>query len=160
MMYENSMLLGQSYSDYIRGDFNWAEEDKKESTMITIRRDTDLVHAAEITNTDWQVLVNEIIRILRPAEDAYVGYNLEDFVADIDYSIEKLLQDINIKPTSEVVKAIGKLKLFYMDADNPCPKCGYELAIGEETTTDEDMGIPFYECTCPICHMTTSIHPQ
>jgi hypothetical protein len=124
--------------------------------MITIRRDINLQQASEITKIPWQKLSDEIIRILKPNEDSDEGYSIEQF-ADEYYSLAKLLADIKVKPTSRATKAIGKLIFWRDDADNACPKCGYELIFSGETITDDELGCILYEGTCPICQTTTFI---
>lgn len=129
--------------------------------MITIKKDHLLAIAEAETGVDWERLSNDIIAILRPEEDYYVGFRLDDYCSENDYSVVKLLCDIDIRPTTAAIKAVSALTLWYEDADNPCAKCGYEVMIDDSATTDdreadEDGSVTFVG-RCPICQTITLI---
>jgi hypothetical protein len=124
--------------------------------MITICRDSNLIKASEITKIPWKQLSDEIVRILKPKEDCDEGYNLEQYTEEY-YSMEKLLADINVKPSGRVTKAISKLTFCQYEDDNTCAVCGCELVFNGETIVDDEMGVVLHAAVCPLCQRTIFI---
>ena len=124
--------------------------------MITICRDHNLIKASEITKIPWKQLSDEIVHILKPREDCDEGYNLDQYTEEY-YSMDKLLADINVKPTSRATKAIGKLTFCQYDTDNICPQCGCELVFNGETIDDDEWATVLHEADCPLCKRTLFI---
>jgi hypothetical protein len=128
--------------------------------MITIKHDEHLAALADEVRISGDEVAQAIIDTIDPylLDDHFAGMTLKEFIEEKGYYIEDFVDGLHFhgsvlrsRLTPEIGTILLKLKFFYMDADEPCRNCGYELVW----LNDDEAVQGFLSSTCSMCHVTS-----
>ena len=127
--------------------------------MITIKKDENLAALASKVRISGDEVAQAVIDTIDPylLDDHLAGMTLKEFIEDKGYYIDDFVDGLHFHGsvlrsllTPDIGTMLLKLKFWYMDADEPCKNCGYEI-----TWRNDDEAVQgFLESTCPICNIT------